>query len=692
MKHLWKVLLLLMLCVVMMASCGNNPSDDDTTTTEPTGGDETPVVETLLPIVKAGSTSDYKVVIADDSRPSTREIVDEFILRVQEKTGSKRRLGKIYDTTAPVSDYEITINAPKGRDDAAQMLNTISLADYDIRIVGNRIIITSYSDEGISTALTSLRNAIKKDADNNWSISSTFAESGCAVEMRKSDYAGLTTAEQEDYANVIEALGKLPRFATENGVLCPLYFTGNFGYSQAIINSNKAEYEAHLQKLLDMGYTQYSARTVSAGSDKPDEENIYHTLVSEKTNIYMEWLGNLDTVNVMIAPKEALPSLEKPSLTSADNVPVTVAQMQLSLNTMGGMSYVYQLADGKFILVDGGVSHQLNSDILMNYLQEKAAAAGMDKPVVAMWLFSHAHQDHIGLANNGFLERAKNEGVVIESFGFNFVDQKYMSDKHTSEIKALKKQFQMYFPDATVYNVHAGQVFYFKGLEMEILVTQEELYPHITPSAAGGSTQNSACVAWRVTMTETGKTVIFLADNTPKTNEQMAKIYRDYLKSDVMQTAHHGLSGAEITCYKMIDPDICLWPSPYDRFMGNYGGKLFGNTLDQHQWGLGFSFVLNEKGQPIDAEGNPTDDPALAQKKPVTSDAANIWLLDESIKDRYDLHNSETAIVSADLSVKIERTEDPGYEKLTTPLPEIPTDGSTPDYKEGVIPYASVKG
>jgi hypothetical protein len=90
-------------------------------------------------------------------------------------------------------------------------------------------------------------------------------------------------------------------------------------------------------------------------------------------------------------------------------------------------------------------------------------------------------------------------------------------------------------------------------------------------------------VAWRVTLQETGKTFMFLGDNTPKTNEQMAKVYRDYLKSDVMQTAHHGLSGAEITCYKMIDPDICLWPSPYDRLMGVYSGSLFGNTLDQHQ-------------------------------------------------------------------------------------------------------------
>jgi hypothetical protein len=101
--------------------------------------------------------------------------------------------------------------------------------------------------------------------------------------------------------------------------------------------------------------------------------------------------------------------------------------------------------------------------------------------------------------------------------------------------------------------------------------------------------------------------------------------------------------------------------------------------------------VLNSKGEPIDKDGNPTEDPALAQKKPITTDAANIWLLDETIKDRYDFHNSETVILGTDLSVKIERAEDPGYESLKTPLPEIPTDGSTPDYKEGILTYASVK-
>jgi hypothetical protein len=248
---------------------------------------------------------------------------------------------------------------------------------------------------------------------------------------------------------------------------------------------------------------------------------------------------------------------------------------------------------------------------------------------------------------------------VIESFGYNFAQQSYHPDDHTTAVRSIEEKIDQYYPDATVYRFHTGQVYHFKGMSIEILATQEEVYPLVAVSE-----QNDLCVNCRV-MLENGKTAIFLADASVDNNKALVSIYGSYLKSDILQVAHHGLFGAEMTCYKAIDPDICLWPSPYARFMNLHPGQVvFSNggdsanvlKVNKDQWGLAYCYVLNEAGQPIDMEGNPTDDPAKA-KKMVISDA-NLWLFDESVKVRCDYHNNETTIIGADMSVTVQRVQD----------------------------------
>ena len=75
-------------------------------------------------------------------------------------------------------------------------------------------------------------------------------------------------------------------------------------------------------------------------------------------------------------------------------------------------------------------------------------------------------------------------------------------------------------------------------------------------------------------------------------------------------------------------------------------------------------------------------DAEKAQKKIISQ--PNVWILDTSIKDRIDLHNSETVIIDADLNITIKREPDSGIDF------EMPTfaPGETPDYKDGIIPYA----
>ncbi len=680
MKHFLKVLLVLVLCVTLFAACDDKKDGGDTTTTTTTtdpnngGGENPPAGDGTLALVNADGTTNYRVITQTGLTGESKTNVLDFISKVQSKTGV--RLFQYQENEVPLDDYEITINVQRNRPDAAEVLENTPYTHYRVEVSGNRIIVTAFSEKGLYDALNGLYKQIKRSsAEEPWTIPADYSVNELSIKKTNKENALMSDEYRVIYNNFVASIGSIPKFHTQNGSIAQLHTLGNDGFAIAVKSTNLTEYEAYVQAMLDAGFTQYSVNTMSAGSTVT-EENIYHTFTAEKIHVFTHWQPSLKVARIYFMPPAALPELTPPTLEATDTVPVTIAQMHIAYASFGGMSYVYQLADGKFIIVDGGVWHSETQQYMIDYLNEKAAAAGMAKPEIAMWILSHPHGDHTGFLANGFLEYCYNEGINIESFAYNFADQANTSDSHSNEILTMESLIEDAFPDAIIYTPHAGQVYYFKGLTIEILATEEELYPF---ESANKVTQNSLCMTWRVIL-DNGKTAMFLADNTMHINEQLAKVYRDYLKSDILQTAHHGLSGGEISCYKYIDPDICLWPSPYLRFMGIEPGVLFGGTLDQDQWGLGFRFVL-VNGVPVDEEGNPTDDPDAAKKSIIS--AANIWLLDESIKDRLDFHNTETVIIGTDLSITIKREPDPGVDF------QMPTfgEGETPDYKAGIIPH-----
>ena len=87
--------------------------------------------------------------------------------------------------------------------------------------------------------------------------------------------------------------------------------------------------------------------------------------------------------------------------------------------------------------------------------------------------------------------------------------------------------------------------------------------------------------------------------------QQMADTFGDYLKSDMLQLAHHGANGACLDLYQRIDPDICFWACPKSKF-----------ASDERHLGIkaGFEF--------------------------------NFYLRDTSIKTREHYHNSETTVIT----------------------------------------------
>ena len=139
-------------------------------------------------------------------------------------------------------------------------------------------------------------------------------------------------------------------------------------------------------------------------------------------------------------------------------------------------------------------------------------------------------------------------------------------------MKALTDSFKdvvaRKFPDAKTWIAHTGEVMQFAGCKMEVLYTPEDYLTGIGLNSYGTFPWgNHTNTTYRLDIN--GTTVMMLGDSESTLNAWMARAYEEDLKSDILQLAHHGSNGGHISLYRLIDPDICIWPVEEARMQNN---------------------------------------------------------------------------------------------------------------------------
>lgn len=395
-----------------------------------------------------------------------------------------------------------------------------------------------------------------------------------------------------------KTIRKLPQYETAAGSTLPIDTTVRNGYQICIKNTTVEECRAYAQLLEEKGFSLYSVKEVTAGTQNAGGYNLFYTYTTQDMHVFLSWYASLKTTRIVATPSQGLPRIEKSVMTDSDSTIPCVIQPKLQLN--GGMSYVVQLADASFIVIDGGLYNPADAQCLYEILVERTSEG--KRPQIAMWMFTHPHSDHIELATEFILEKAGK--VDIKSFAYQFPNYKEMNtvevDQKVGEsIEQLEKNICTGYPDATIYTLHTGQTYYFKGLEMDILFTGEDIYP------LQATSYNDTSAVCRMTF-DNGKTMLFLGDCMRKSCQQLAQTYGDYLKSNILQVTHHGLLGGDKDLYQLIDPEICFWPVSESRFIGCYPEEKV-------------HYCLGEGGCDY-----------------------NAWLRDSNIRMRQHYHNSET--------------------------------------------------
>jgi hypothetical protein len=563
MKLNYKLLALLLALILAFSTfVGCSPAstaDETTAPTESANVTEAPETEpipegpTVLNLISGGQAN---VKIVRPSNLKTDDMPVKIAIEIRKVinniTGVNPELGDDWVKKGESHDsstLEILIGAT-AYPETAEATKDMSYGEYTIQVVGNKIVVFSFTDSGYTRAMnemiTLLKNSVTDEADGTKTL--TLSADQLNI-LKKSD--AMTAS--------------LPVY--EGGTFSSVTDMGDGCYGVIIEDTNTEEYNKYLEKLTAAGYQEYAENEI-VGS-------LFCTLYTEKYTVNAGYYNNMSEVRIIIEPfaEDTLPTKK------SDAAPVTTSQISMigvegiysGEYQQNGMCIIYRLSDGSFVIVDGG--HHGNSAIyaanIIKALREQSKDyAKTDKDItIAAWIISHPHTDHFGTLMNEYKQFTK---FNFERIMVNFwpeaafdVAQKTTSSFATGQYKNYNKTVSVAKEIGVDYVVpHVGQVWWFGDTSFEILYTIESYLPKV---ATGFNT--SSIVFRSTTMDASGKstTAIITGDATGHALAVCNKMYKNNLKCDIVQVAHHGggTGGANNdtkSAYALMKPSVILWP------------------------------------------------------------------------------------------------------------------------------------
>ena len=329
------------------------------------------------------------------------------------------------------------------------------------------------------------------------------------------------------------------------------FYCNNGCYMLRITDTTVQEYGQYVEALKNAGFVLYDSHTI--------KDNLFATYQKEYIVVQVDYTGYDGITRIIADPNTTLYKREQ-DVAYHKICDTTLYQMELDYRTIDcGMCYIIQCTDGSFFIVDSAHMNSINDHKRLYDLLCRLVPSGQ-KIVIAGWFFSHAHQDHIVKFMDFITSEFDN--YEIECLYFNFPDLNVpgseewsMSDKQTmKEFNDLIHKHN----ELHVVKLHTGQRFFVRNLEFEVLATHEDIYPGDLACFNNSSTI--------LLMTAADCKLIFLGDSNFTECNVLISRYGDYLKSNIVQVAHHGYNKDNVEIYQYINAKVALYPTSQSRY------------------------------------------------------------------------------------------------------------------------------
>lgn len=419
------------------------------------------------------------------------------------------------------------------RPQTAEVKATLGFDDYAIKVVDNKVVVTGLGHTQTKEAVNTFIELLDLYRDNGtgaFRLPSDFAYTG--------KYTG---AKNWDLA--------IPEY--RDGTLDSVTDASENSYVAVIKDTSKEGYDEYLSELENEGYTKYSENTIG--------ENFFAIYQNEKHILNVSYTTCDTSVRIVMekAGSVVLPPRAVDNIYTDKGVAPTITQMFInhfekngSANN-GGQCYIFELSDGRYIVVDGGPNGtEKGKDDAQNLYELLYKLSGGEKPVIAAWFITHLHNDHVTTFCD-FSQRY-NDSVTVENVIYNVPLPEMCNGLTAGVINEFNKAVARY-AGAKKIKTHTGQKFFYANAEIDMILAQDLVYPNYVQF------YNDTSLTFMVKMA--GQDILITGDLSPNTAPILSRMYGTALQCDILQIAHHGSMGPDVEFYKLCNPtELALLP------------------------------------------------------------------------------------------------------------------------------------
>lgn len=482
--------------------------------------------------IVSGGVANYTVVRSEDASSRTVTTVSQLIKRIENYTGIRPKQTTDWhkEGTQLDSDSLEILVGHTAYPESAEVLRGLAYGDYVVKQIGRKLVINAWSDAALDTALTTLYSIIKKQA--------VYGELILAGDL-------LLTGTVAPIAN------ELPIYP--DGDTTFVVDTGIQNYMVLVENTDAEAYDAYTDLLEDEGFTLHTEREVNG--------NQFATYTDDDYAIHANYIGYSHEVRLIIEKKTVLPAPKEKEPAQAVVTPrFAMLGLEYEYNDVllqNGMSFIWQIPDGSFIIMDGGVTRHRDSKALYDFMY--AYAPDKNNITISAWIITHAHEDHHGTFVN-FCQGPYIDKVKIKQVIANLGNDEAMNVTGSirgGNSQALINVIQQHAEDGYI-KAHTGQIFHFGDASVDILYTYESVLPK---QITGSNTYSLICA-----IEVGGQRFLMPGDATNDALVVAYKMYGKTLESDFLQITHHGYDLASnkqngaVQVYTLSKAPVILWP------------------------------------------------------------------------------------------------------------------------------------
>lgn len=357
---------------------------------------------------------------------------------------------------------------------------------------------------------------------------------------------------------------------------------------------SKSDYDNYVSTRKNEGYTEVKTYTA---------DSCYYSLLDNGTaTVFVSFLRSASSLTAKGRLRVFVQASGTPYHTQSEATTASVCSpmlWQLDVDNTsgenGGMSYVIRLTDGTFAIIDGGYNTEAEAKNLYSILANNNPLTG--KPVVSAWFITHLHVDHYGVLSS-FTNLYAND-INVKGFYYNFPSELIgdISETNAASVENIMKRWK----GATLYSkIHSGMKMGFAGATVEVLATHEDVkqsYYDGSSLAANGFEGDGNNTSTVLRFNIANQKIMFLADAEFGVSYALTGTYTSsYLKSDIMQMAHHGFNdGVKPDLVEAIDPDVVLWPMDIIKYENGAISTNYTNTFGEKYELTGDSDITKAK-------------------------------------------------------------------------------------------------